>query len=39
MLDVVEDDEELPVAHCRSERVERSLAGHLRDPDCARDRR
>ena len=39
MLDVVEDEEELAVAHCCRQRVQRRLAGHLRDRDRARDRR
>ena len=38
VLDVVQDEQELPVADRCSERVERLLAGRLRDADRARDR-
>ena len=39
MLDVVQDEQELTVADRPSERVERRLAGRLRDADRARERR
>ena len=39
MLHVVEDEQELPIAHRRSERVQRRLARHLGDRHRARDRR
>ena len=39
MLDVVQDEQELTVAYCPSERVERRLAGRLRDADRGRERR